>query len=103
MDSRVCIIDILLYPCQWYTKGFFPARGFFVKEIHSPHFILWVWVWVSPMVEAAGIANLIDGFKPAPYGPMITYLQFADDNLIFGDAKEDQIKNIKAILRCKQF
>lgn len=50
------------------------------------------------MVEAAGIANLIDGFKPALYGPMITYLQLADDNLIFCDAKEDQIKNIKAIL-----
>lgn len=55
------------------------------------------------MEEAAGIANLIDGFKLAPYGPMLTYLQFVDDNLIFGDAKEDQIKNIKAILLCKQF
>ena len=44
--------------------------------------------------------NLISGFRVAKTAPSISHLQFADDTLIFCEAKEDQIKNVKAILYC---
>ena len=52
------------------------------------------------MILAAGEANLISDFKPATNGLTITHLQFVDDTLTFCVAKEDQIKNVVAILRC---
>ena len=52
------------------------------------------------MIFVASEANLITSFKPAVNGPIITHLQFADNTIIFCDAKEEQIKNVVAILRC---
>lgn len=52
------------------------------------------------MISVVDEAGLISGFKPAANAPIITHLQFADDTLLFCDAKEDQIKSVIAILRC---
>ena len=41
---------------------------------------------------------MIFGFKPAISGPAVTHLQYADDTLIFCKAKEEQIKNVVAVL-----
>lgn len=38
---------------------------------------------LNRMVEAAGVANLISGFKPVPIAQMVDHLEFVDDTLIF--------------------
>ena len=43
---------------------------------------------------------LLRGFRAADATPLVTNLQFADDTLIFCDASEEQIRNLKAILIC---
>lgn len=45
-------------------------------------------------------ANLISGFCPAPSAPSVSHLQFADDTIIFFEAFEEQVKNVKAIMLC---
>lgn len=52
------------------------------------------------MICATKDANLIIGFRPARTAPMITQLQFADDNLLFGVAKENKVKNMIVVVRC---
>lgn len=52
---------------------------------------------LSCMVSAATSANVIGGIRPAPSGPSISHLRFADDTILFCDAIEDQLKNVKAI------
>ena len=49
----------------------------------------------------AGVnAKLFEGFRPASENLIISHLQFADDMLLFSDANEDQLCNVKAILLC---
>lgn len=55
---------------------------------------------LSHMVSKAALADMVRGFKPAPHAPLISYLQFADDTIIFCKADEDQVKNVKTILLC---
>lgn len=45
-------------------------------------------------------AYLIKGFKVFVSAPPISILQFAIDTLIFCEANEEQIKNVKATLLC---
>lgn len=53
------------------------------------------------MVNMAASAGLIGGSRTADYYPLISHFQFADDTLIFCEAnKEQQVKNVKAILIC---
>lgn len=50
------------------------------------------------MVTIASNANLIQGCKPAYEGSTVSHFQFADNTIIFCEASEEQIKNVKAIL-----
>lgn len=50
------------------------------------------------MIDRAGEASLIGGFKSALIAPRITYLQFVDDTIIFCGV-EEQVNNVVAILR----
>ena len=52
------------------------------------------------MLHAACNANLIKGFRPSRGAEEISHLQFPVDTLLFCDANETQICNIKAILMC---
>ena len=82
-------------------KGFFQAsKGLCQGDPLSPFLFDIVAEALSRMISAAGEANLIFGFRLAANGATITHLQFSDNTIIFCDAKEDQIKNIVAILRC---
>lgn len=44
--------------------------------------------------------TLSEGFKVATNALSVSHLQFADDILIFCEAREDQVRNIKATLIC---
>lgn len=46
--------------------------------------------------------GILDGFWLARGSLEITHLQFTNDTIIFYDAIEDQIRNVKAILLCFQ-
>lgn len=52
------------------------------------------------MIYATREARLITGFRQASTAPVITHLQFTDDSLLFGAAKENKVKNMIAMLRC---
>lgn len=52
------------------------------------------------MISVAGEANLINGFRPVINGPTVSHLKFVDDTNFFFAAKEQQIKNVVAILEC---
>ena len=52
------------------------------------------------MINATSNARLIKGFSPSSEEQEITYLQFADDTILFCDAEEEQLRNFKAILLC---
>ena len=81
-------------------RASFKLKGVFEKVIPSPFLFDIVVEALCRMTFVAGEANLITGFKLAVNGPTITHLQFVDDTIIFCDAKEEQIKNVVAILRC---
>ncbi|XXG53084.1 hypothetical protein AAC387_Pa03g1242 [Persea americana] len=54
------------------------------------------------MLQAANNANLIKGFCPSNDDRVISHLQIAEDTLLFYDANEFQLRNVKAILLCFQ-
>lgn len=84
-----------------FPHGFFPPqRGLRQGDPLSPFLFAIVGEALSMMIDIAGEASLIDGFKPVLTVPRITHLQFADDTIIFCGAKEEQVKNVVAILRC---
>lgn len=84
-----------------FPHGFFPPqRGLRLGDPLSPFLFAIVGEALSMMIDIAGEASLIDGFKPALTVPRITHLQFADDTIIFCGAEEEQVKNVVAILRC---
>lgn len=41
--------------------------------------------------------NLISSFRAALGAPSVCHLQFVDDTIIFCEASEEQVKNVKAI------
>lgn len=53
---------------------------------------------MSHMVTIVGNANLIRGCKPAYEGSTVSHFQFVDNTIIFCEASEEQIKNVKGIL-----
>ena len=82
-------------------KGFFQAqRGLRQGDLLSPFLFAIVAEVLSRMAVEAENQNLIRGFRVTGMTPPISHLQFADDTLIFCEANEDQIKNVKAILIC---
>lgn len=52
------------------------------------------------MVGATSLMGLISGFEPAREPLVVSFLQFADDTLIFCGAEEKEIVNVKAFLLC---
>ena len=81
--------------------AFFPAqRGMWQGDLLSPFLFVIVAEALSRMVAEAEKQNLIKGFRVNRTAPSISHLQFADDTLIFCEANEDQIRNVKVSLIC---
>ena len=81
-------------------KGFFQAqRGLRQGDPLSPFLFVIVAEALSRMAAQAEKQNLIRGFRVTRTAP-ISHLQFVDNTLVFFEANEDQIKNVKAILIC---
>lgn len=82
-------------------RGFFPAsRGLRQGEPLSPFLFLIKGEAFNQMTEVAVRANLIRGFSPVPLAHTVSHLQFIDDTIIFCEAHDNQIKNVKVVLWC---
>lgn len=82
-------------------RGFFPAsRGLRQGEPLSPFLFLIEGEAFNQMTEVAVRANLMRGFSPVPLAHTMSHLQFIDDTIIFCEAHDNQIKNVKAVLWC---
>lgn len=82
-------------------QGFFPAQR--LREGHplSPFLFVSVREALSTMIGVTENAGLMAGFKVAALATSISHLQYADNTLIFCEAEDDQVRNIKAISRLK--
>lgn len=79
---------------------FSASRGLRQCDRLSPLLFVIVGEALSRMLHAASNSKLMKGFRPSHGAEEISHLQFADDTLLFCDANETQICNIKAILLC---
>ena len=79
-------------------KVSFLLKGVLGKGTLSLLFFVIIAEALSKMVGKAAQEGLIGGFRVAGSTPLVTHLQYADDTLIFCEANEDHIRNVKAIL-----
>ena len=66
----------------------------------SPFLFIIVAEGLGIMVNKVATEGLLGGFRVVDATPLVTYLQIADDTLIFREANEDEIRNVKTILLC---
>lgn len=66
----------------------------------SPFLFVIVEEALRRMLSKALEVNLICGFRFTSSGPLVTHLQFADDAIILCEAKEEEVRNVKAIMLC---
>ena len=87
-------------PINGSPTGFFLLLQVFAKGIPSPPLFVNIGEALSRMLHAGVNAKLFEGFRPANENLIVSHLQFADDMLLFCNADEDQLRNVKAILLC---
>ena len=57
---------------------------------------------LSSLLVNAREMGVISGFEASRNGEVISYLQFADDTILFSSTKREKIMALKRILRCFQ-
>ena len=82
-------------------KGFFRSkRGIRQGDPLSPFLFLLVMEPLNYMLVRAKELGWISGFKASSLGTSVSHLHFADDTLVFLDATEAQVANLRFILVC---
>ncbi|KAL6225406.1 hypothetical protein ACLB2K_004256 [Fragaria x ananassa] len=85
--------------CNGEPKGFiYPQRGLRQGDPPSPCLFLICAKGLSALLQKEEETGGIHGVKVADGAPPINNLFFADDSLIFGDAKMSECKRLKEIL-----
>ncbi|CAL9023608.1 unnamed protein product [Prunus brigantina] len=79
-------------------RYFSPSRGIRQGDPISPYLFLMISEVLSLLIKHACNANLIQGIRLAPGGPLLSHLLFADDTLLFLKANEQNCHNITRIL-----
>ena len=79
---------------------FVHGRGLRQGDPLSPFLFNVVVEGLAELVQKARILGFYKGVNVGNEGLSISHLQFARDTLFFCEAKEDQIINVKCILRC---
>jgi len=82
-------------------SGFFPSeRGLRQGDPLSPFLVILAMGGLSDMLKTAQSNNMIRGFwtnDSDPRGLSISYLQYANDTLVFCGTEEDQLKHLRII------
>ena len=82
------------------SDQFRTERGIRQGDPLSPFLFNIVAEGLSILFRRAMAAGLVNGVRIGSSGPVLSYLQFADDTIIFCEASMDEEKNIKNLLRC---
>nr|XP_025679206.1 uncharacterized protein LOC112779177 [Arachis hypogaea] len=80
------------------TSKIIPERGLRQGDPISPYLFIMAAEVFTILMEEARERKEISGFKIAPTAPPITHLLFADDCIIFTEAREEKIYNLILIL-----
>ncbi|XP_026385064.1 uncharacterized protein LOC113280686 [Papaver somniferum] len=80
------------------TQRFKPSKGLRQGYSLSPYLFLLVVEILGKLMNDVIQRGQITGFKVAENGNMISHLQFADDTVLFIDAKEDEVTRLFVIL-----
>ncbi|XP_026396356.1 uncharacterized protein LOC113290990 [Papaver somniferum] len=81
-------------------RRFVNEKGIRQGDPLSPFLFLLVYEVLTHMFEKDTLAGWIGGFTVKKYGTKVSHLQFADDILVFLDAKVEQLRYLKYILLC---
>lgn len=82
------------------TAEFCPEKGLRQGDPLSPFLFIIVAEGLNMLFQRAKDLGLIKGVVIGARRVSVTYLQFADDTVVFCEAEEHEILNIKRILRC---
>lgn len=82
------------------TPEFSPQRGLRQGEPLSPFLFNIVAEGLNILLSRAVQIGLIKGATLGSNDIIITHLQFADDTILFSEARREEVINIKRILRC---
>ena len=85
-------------PCKPFKMG----RGVRQGDPLSPFLFVLVAEVLNKLLMKAESIGLFRGLKVGRRGEIVTHLQFADDTLLFCEANEEYLRNIKNILLCFQ-
>lgn len=80
------------------TEKIFPQRGLCQGDPLSPYLYLLCTEGLSALLNEAVKENLIHGFKASNNGPSISHMLFADDSLLFCQAKEEECQQVLKLL-----
>lgn len=82
------------------TEEFCPQRGLRQGDPLSLVLFNIVAEGLNILLSRALHMGLIKGVKVGSNGVLISHLQFADDSILFCEAEENEVVNLKRILRC---
>ncbi|CAL5344867.1 unnamed protein product [Camellia sinensis] len=82
------------------TEEFSPQKGLRQGDPLSPFLFIIVAECLNVLLSKALDLNLIKGVRVGVNDVLVSHLQFADDSILFCEADEGEIVNVKRILRC---
>jgi hypothetical protein len=78
---------------------FFPSRGLHQGDPISTYLFLFCVEGFSKLLEKAQRENQIRGVKFGATGPHLTHLLFADDSIVFLEAKEGSLNTLERVMQ----
>lgn len=84
-------------------EEFCPQRRLRQGNPLSPFLLNIVAKGLNILLSRALHMGLIKGVKVGSNGVLISHLQFANDSILFCEAEENEVVNLKRILRCLRY